>query len=223
MITSNSMNLSTPQAGPSHWDDFQGSIFHALLYTVFQKPRERSQGGVVIAISSFNPGEGVTFVTSALLHELARYKFNSVAGVNMSFMRKLHEPTLEAIKSSLQKTEQDSKKNGEPIFPSQHRGLMMPSSGPWESNWQYRRDCINLLRSEFNYTIIDCPAFKTSGDLLSIAPFVDGVIMVIEANRTRRDDPRQAEQYIATADGKLLGYILNKRTPEMPPWLDRMF
>ena len=84
--------------------------------------------------------------------------------------------------------------------------------GPWEGSWQYRRDCIDLLRSEFDYTIIDCPSLKESGDLLSVAPFVDGVILVIEANRTRRDEPRQAEQSITAAGGTLLGYILNKRS-----------
>jgi Mrp family chromosome partitioning ATPase len=94
--------------------------------------------------------------------------------------------------------------------------------GPWEGNWQYRRDSIDLLRSEFDYTIIDCPSLKTSGDLLSVAPFVDGVILVIEANRTRRDDPREAEMSIAAAGGKTLGFILNKRTYELPAWLDRM-
>jgi hypothetical protein len=45
---------------------------------------------------------------------------------------------------------------------------------------------------------------------------------VIEANRTRREEPSQAEQCIAAVGGKLLGFILNKRTHEMPTWLDRM-
>lgn len=216
-------NLSATSGTLSQSEDVQGSIFHALLYTVFQKPRDPALGGVVIAISSCNPGEGVTFVTRALLHELGKYQFNSVAGVNMSFLRKLHEPTLEAIRNSLQGSEREPNADGR-VIAQRRRGLFTDESshGPWESNWQYRRDCIDLLRAEFDYSIIDCPALKVSGDLLSIAPFVDGVILVIAANRTRRDEPRQAEQYIATADGKLLGFILNKHTPVMPSWLDRM-
>jgi hypothetical protein len=216
-------NLAATPGKLSQSEDVQGSIFHGLLYTVFQKPRDPALGGVVIAIGSCNPGEGVTFVTRALLHELGKYQFNSVAGVNMSFLRKLHEPTLEAIRNSLQGYEHEPKTDGHSIT-TRRRSLFAGegSHGPWESNWQYRRDCIDLLRAEFDYSIIDCPALKVSGDLLSIAPFVDGVIMVIAANRTRRDEPRQAEHCIATADGKLLGFILNKRTPEMPSWLDHM-
>jgi Mrp family chromosome partitioning ATPase len=199
--------------------DGGASIYHTLLYTVLQKPREKDQGGVVIALSSSNPGEGVTYVARALLHELAKCELNSVAGVNVSFLRKLHEPTVEAIRNSIAR--QESHLAGEiPETGGSKRSLAMPSrKGPWEASWQYRRDCIRLLREEFDYTIIDCPSLKESGDLLSIAPFVDGIILVVEANRTRRDQPRQAEQRITAAGGNLLGYILNKRVYEVPQWI----
>jgi Mrp family chromosome partitioning ATPase len=218
MMTSlNPFSASTTQ--PRN-ESVQSSAFHSLLYTVFQKPREADSGGIVVAISSPNPGEGVTFVARALLQELSRSEFNSVAGVNTGFLRKLHEPTLEAIRSSLSSSPYsgDTRSISPKLNP---RALDVPR-GPWEGSWQYRRDCIELLRSEFDYTIIDCPSLKTSGDLLSVAPFVDGVILVVEANRTRRDDPRIAEQSIAAAGGKTLGFILNKRTYELPDWLDRM-
>jgi len=200
----------------------RGSVFDALLYTVFQKPRDPELGGVVVAIGASNPCEGSTFVARALLQELGRSELNSVAGVNMSFLRKLHEPTLEAIKTSLRATGDGSGREGRAI--SRRRGAFGAEArrGPWEGSWQYRRDCIDLLRSEFDYSIIDCPSLRVSGDLLSIAPFVDGILLVIQANCTRRDEPVQAAQSIAAAGGKLLGFILNKRTYELPKWLDRM-
>lgn len=192
----------------------QQSIYHTLLYTVLQKPREQDSG-VVIALGSSNPGEGVTYVARALLQELTRCNLNSVAGVNVSFLRKLHEPTVEAIRKSIARSE--------PHAP-ETRGidsslLRTERGGPWEGSWQYRRDCIELLRSEFDYTIIDCPSLEESGDLLSVAPFVDGVILVVEANRTRREQPSKAEQSIDAAGGTVLGYILNKQVSEVPQWL----
>jgi hypothetical protein len=217
------LNLSSAAARPPELEALQGSIFHALLYTVFQKPRDPALGGIVIAMSSYNAGEGVTFVARALLQELGQCQLNSVAGVNMSFLRKLHEPTLEAIRSSLRAHDHESNADLRAIAPRRRNASMGEAPrGPWEGSWGYRRDCIDLLRFEFDYSIIDCPALKESGDLLSIAPFVDGVILVIEANRTRRGDPRQAEQCIAAAGGKLLGFILNKRTAEIPSWIERM-
>jgi len=197
----------------------KSSIFHTLLYTVLQKPREEGPGGIVIALSSSNPGEGVTYVARALLHELAKCELTSVAGVNVSFLRKLHEPTVEAIRKTIARP---AARTGGETWSNSDSGktlALRERRGPWEGSWQYRRDCIDLLRSEFDYTIIDCPSLVDSGDVLSIAPFVDGVILVVEANRTRRDQPHQAEQCIGAAGGKLLGYILNKRTDDVPRWL----
>src|SRR5579859_6928425 len=180
----------------------RSSIYQALLYTVLQKPRNRDQGGVVIALSSSNRGEGVSYVARALLQELAKCELTSVAGVNVSFLRKLHEPTVEAIRKSISKQAPRLGGEGGDDGATSRRGLISPERrGPWEGSWQYRSDCIDLLRSEFDYTIIDCPSLRESGDLLSIAPFLDGVILVVEANRTRRDQPRQSEQLISAAGG----------------------
>jgi hypothetical protein len=197
-----------------------GSVYQTLLYTVLQKPREKDEGGVVIALSSSNTGEGVTYVARALIREFAKCDMTSAAGLNVSFLRRLHEPTVEGIRKSISKDgshlsgeKGDAETTIRPLAIQERRG-------PWEASWQYRRDCIDLLRSEFDYTIIDCPSMGQSGDLLSIAPFVDGVILVVEANRTRRDQPRLAEQRIQAAGGKLLGYILNKRVFELPRWMD---
>ena len=216
------LNLSSAAQIPTPMDGADGSMFHTLLYTVFQKPRDPELGGVVVAISSPGSSEGVTFVSRALLNELGKSGFNSVAGVNMGFLRKLHEPTLDAIRHSLHSNERGAEAGTRAL--ARRRGTLGSDGrhGPWEGSWQYRRDCIDLLRDEFDYSIIDCPAMRDSGDLLSIAPFVDGVLLVIEANRTRREEPQQAQQSIAAAGGKLLGFILNKRTNEMPTWLDRV-
>jgi Mrp family chromosome partitioning ATPase len=216
------MTSLNPTAAPSRTDGVQASVFQTLLYTVFQKPRDPDSGGIVVAISSPNPGEGVTYVARALLNEISKSEFNSVAGVNTSFLRKLHEPTLEAIRSSISSSAYNPGGERRAIASKIGSRAIEGHHGPWEGSWQYRRDCIDLLRSEFDYTIIDCPSLKASGDLLSVAPFVDGVILVVEANRTRRDEPRQAEQSIAAAGGTILGCILNKRTYELPDWLDRM-
>jgi len=200
--------------------NMSASVYHRLLYTVLQKPREKEHGGVVIALGSSNPGAGVTFVARGLLRELAKCELTSVAGVNVSFLRKLHEPTVEAIRNSMSRIGARSVDEDGNNIEGSCRSLAMPERrSPWEASWQYRRDCIDLLRSEFDYTIIDCPSLGESGDVLSIAPFVDGIILVVEANRTRRDQPRVAEQQIAAAGGTLLGFILNKRVYEVPRWI----
>ena len=61
-------------------------LSHLALHGIAKAAREAG-GGVVIALSSSNPGEGVTYVARALLHELAKCELTSVAGVNVSFLQ----------------------------------------------------------------------------------------------------------------------------------------
>lgn len=215
-------HLETNARSLHRTDTAHGSVFSSLIYTVFQQPHERKgASGIVVALSSANPGEGVTYITSALVEELAQCEFSSVAGINTRLLRRLHEPTIESIRKSISRLSPLPKENAKDAGTSEAPLMLSEGTGPWEGSWQYRRDCINLLRSEFDYTLVDCPSLKRSGDVLSVAPFVDGVILVIEANQTRREQLSHAERSILAAQGKILGYILNKRTYEVPDWLYR--
>src|SRR5215469_5968642 len=136
------------------------SVYHTLIYTVFQKPREEEESGVVIALTSANSGEGVTYITRALSHELAKCEINSVARINARFLRKLYEPTVEVLHQSLSKSTNNISELG-----LMDTSLLLPEgAGRWDGSWQYRRDCIDLLRKEFDYALIDCPSLKESGD-----------------------------------------------------------
>lgn len=193
------------------------TVYHQLIYTVFQKPHDKPDSGMVVALTSANPGEGVTYLTRTLCHELAKSEINSIARINARFLRKLYEPTVEVLHRSLSRSNNNISEIG-----LMDTSLLLPEgAGRWDGSWQYRRDCINLLRNEFDYALIDCSSLKESSDLLSVAPFVDGVILVIEANRTRREQIQHAEKTIEKAQGKLLGHVLNKRTYTIPNWIYR--
>ncbi len=195
-----------------------GSVYHTLIYTVFQRPRENEDLGAVVALTSVNPDEGVTYITRSLVHELASCEFASVARIDARFLRRLHEPTVETLQQSLSRSPSNICEIG-----LMDTSLAPPEGGTrWDASWQYRRDCIELLRREFDYALVDCSSLKESGDLLSLAPFVDGVILVVEANRTRRNQILHAEQSIEAARGTVLGHILNKRTYPVPRWIYRM-
>jgi Mrp family chromosome partitioning ATPase len=193
------------------------SVYDTLIYTVFQKPHEKEDSGMVVALTSANPNEGVTYITRNLSHELAKCEVNSVARINSRFLRKLYEPSVEVLHRSLSQSDNNICEIG-----LMDASLLMPEGeGRWDGSWQYRRDYIGLLRNEFDYALIDCSSLRESGDVLSVAPFVDGVILVIEADRTYRDQILRAERAIETAQGKLLGHVLNKRTYTIPDWIYR--
>jgi Mrp family chromosome partitioning ATPase len=69
--------------------------------------------------------------------------------------------------------------------------------------------------------LIDCPSLKESTDILGLAPLVDGVLMVIEANRTTKEQIVYLERTLERGGGRILGHLLNKRTYPIPEWVHR--
>src|ERR1700722_18070557 len=92
----NEMRDSSYSAVPGN-----GSVYQSLLYTVFQRPRDSNENGMVVALSSATPVAGVSYITRTLAHELAMWKSSSVAQVSIRSLRKLCEPSLEQFQQSL--------------------------------------------------------------------------------------------------------------------------
>jgi len=78
------------------------------------------------------------------------------------------------------------------------------------------------LREVFDYVLIDAPAFGSNSDAVMLGQMSDGVILVVEANCTRRETARMAKETFEGARVKLLGAILNNRTFPIPEALYRM-
>ena len=190
----------------------QAPAFEGLLYTVFQRLRQASpdaRAGLVVAFTSANPGEGVTHTLQALVAGLAREPGTRTLLAVSRVLRRLTSAP-DALPGLCRATG-DSLYELSPGDPNgQHS---------WESTWEYRRDVIEHLRAAFDYVLIDCPALREANDLLSLAPFADGIILIVEAGRTRRDQILHAEKAIAFARGTLIGHILNKRSYVVPEWI----
>ena len=195
----------------------RSSVYDTLLYTVFQRPRDEEAQGTVIAFTAMSPGEGVSYITHTFAEELATSKFSSVARIDARALRALCHSSMETLQQSLSRSSGNLCEIEVPAST-----LLRPErNGRWDGSWQYRRDCINFLRTQVDYAILDCGSLKQSGDVLSVAPFVDGVILVIEAGRTRREQVSHAERTIEAAQGQILGHVLNKRTYPVPDWIYR--
>ena len=71
------------------------------------------------------------------------------------------------------------------------------------------RELITILRSNFDYVILDSPplAFFTDGVLLSTV--ADGVILVAESGKSSRELLRQARRVLQDAGSTILGIVLN--------------
>lgn len=70
---------------------------------------------------------------------------------------------------------------------------------------------IQLFREQYDYVLIDSPPILPLSDMYMIADVVDGIILVIRAEKTRQDAVRQAIDSLAT--DKLIGIVLNDVRP----------
>ena len=76
-------------------------------------------------------------------------------------------------------------------------------------------------RETFNLVILDAPPITQCAESRYLSGKVDGVILVLEAEKTRRHIALEAKKNIENAGGKLLGVILNKVKYRIPEWLYR--
>jgi len=80
---------------------------------------------------------------------------------------------------------------------------------------------IGELRREFDYVLIDAPPVSSCGDAVLLGQMADGVILVVEANSTRRETARLAKETFEGAEIRLLGGVLHNRKFPIPEALYR--
>jgi protein-tyrosine kinase len=78
---------------------------------------------------------------------------------------------------------------------------------------------IKNMRTEFDYVILDGPPLPSFSESKIICNKVDGVVMVVEAGKTRKQVALRAKKEIEKAGGTVLGVVLNKRKYHIPKWI----
>jgi len=77
------------------------------------------------------------------------------------------------------------------------------------------------LREEFNYILISAPPLTREIEATLMGQLADGIVLIVEANQTRRESVRQAKEHLETAQVQLLGAVLDQRTFPIPEFLYR--
>ncbi|MGI9064962.1 MAG: hypothetical protein ACR2HX_00945 [Pyrinomonadaceae bacterium] len=195
-----------------------------LIRTVFQavdgqgKLRNR-----VVAFTAATRGEGVSYVVNVLAKELAAQTQRRVLHVDAAAFGSLNLADPSHISSHCEETEIDNLLTLSIAESSPHvmaaRGLAGASD--WDSSSEYRKACLDALRWNFDYVLIDCPSPAVSSDATTLAPIIDGVAMVVKAAQTRRRQIQHCQEMIESAGGNFLGLVLNQRQYPVPDWLYR--
>jgi hypothetical protein len=184
-------------------------VCEGLLLRIVQEARGSGKRGFVVLLTSPNQGAGVSRITNALADAL-------------NFVNDQSAITLDCRNMDF-----DRYGYGEPVRleESQKRTGGVWRTDPDEDDIRQMQEtlagALNRFRQLHEYVLIDCPSLRETQDAIRLAPLVDGVIFVVEANRTQKDQLRYAERTIESAKGKIFGHILNKRPYVIPDWLSR--
>ena len=102
-----------------------------------------------------------------------------------------------------------------PLQDTQVENLQVLTSGPVPPNpaeilaSQRMGELLALLRSKAEYVLIDTPPIIAVTDAAVLAPKVDGVLIVINAGKTKRDLAVKARDMLRQVNAHILGVVLN--------------
>ncbi|HEY2121891.1 MAG TPA: CpsD/CapB family tyrosine-protein kinase [Candidatus Acidoferrum sp.] len=192
-----------------------------LIQNVFLLPGKDSPKTIVFA--GVDSGNG----TSAICANAARLLAAQINGSVCLVDANLHSPSLPesfgvgnhfGLTDSLRK-EGAIRDFVKPVGPD-NLWLLSCGSLAAESAGNLNADAFKArlveLRAAFDYVLIDSPSLNNHSDAIAFGQMADGLILVIEANSTRREAAASITKSLRAAHVSILGAVLNKRTFPIP-------
>lgn len=187
-----------------------------------------SSGVSSIIVTSANPAEGKSLTSSNLAIALAQ---NGSRCVLVS--ADLRRPTLEKLfgmegpRPGLSEyLAHAAELNAEKVPGIDNLWLIRsgaPPNNPGEllNSDRFEQMVKELEREDVEYIVIDTPPVLSTADALSAARYVDGVIVVVDTERTATSDLLQVRADLERTGAKLLGAVMNRQKYERGKLLQR--
>jgi Flp pilus assembly CpaE family ATPase len=198
-----------------------------LFLNSVQSNSKQSDKCSVVAFTSSQSGEGVSFVASSFGSELARKTGKRTL---IADLESLQQIDIFHYSRVLKYCYQTKVKNLFVLPPvdqlqveeeEEESHYLQVRSTKDESEFERGLNNLQTLRFVFDFVLLDCPSLKASGDAAIFAEVANTVILVVEAERTRKEQVLNSVQTIERTKGNLLGCVLNKRQYPMPEWIYR--
>jgi len=78
------------------------------------------------------------------------------------------------------------------------------------------RPIFDQLKDRFDFIILDAPPVTLYSDSITLCSDVDGVVFVVESEKTRWEIAQEAKERLTAAGARILGGVLNKRKYHIP-------
>jgi Mrp family chromosome partitioning ATPase len=83
------------------------------------------------------------------------------------------------------------------------------------------RESLDAIASGYDWVVIDGPPVLESPDAATLGAVADGVVVVVQAGRTKRPVLTRSVDLMNRAGGRVLGMVLNRRRLEIPEFIYR--
>ena len=199
---------------PPSLHSYHESQIPKLVGSLFREGASEMETCSIFAISSVQSGEGASTIALLVARELAKRPGHRVLLASTDDLGRLTPETLQHPETCWKNDEQTglmyvAGTSGKPAGPS-----------VWSSDPRFVRSVMQLLRQSFHAVLLDTGPLLTSNDVPRMGYLVDGVVLVVQADRSTKPQIEHALQILSLAGGKLKGFVLNRRTYPIP---DRIY
>ncbi len=210
-------------------DPFLEEQYQKLRRRLAPDPRQPNVKVVMVAATTH--GEGATTTSAILASTLARSGRSKILLVDAN----LRTPALDGVFDGAQHPEglSDVVLSDAPlenaIYQTNFPNLfLLPVGKPFQSpSYLFDGDAISnllkTLRDKFDFVIFDGAPLEGYSESFFLASKVDGVILVVESERTRKQVVKKIKKELEWGSINLLGVVLNKKRNYIPALLERFF
>lgn len=174
---------------------------------------------IVMFIAS-QGGEGTSTVAAQFAQSLASDERLRVLLADAHVLRPAYEPdgspTAAPPVGATRRRPAQSDAPGPDLMPlseeSREAGNLTPDS---------LRASLDAVASGYDWIVIDGPPVLESPDAATLGAVADGVVVVVQAGRTKRPVLTRSVDLMNRAGGRMLGMVLNRRRLEIPEFIYR--
>jgi Mrp family chromosome partitioning ATPase len=218
---------STPSPAPAPARDIIQEEITKLVQRLFFRDGQAG-GPKVVSFSGIARDNRSSAICPRVAESLAAQVDTSVCVVDANFLSpQLHSHFIAGNRPGLAPAlaNEGSIRNFAIPLSSRNLWLMpMPSrtaKGDMHTHVERCRALFAELREEFSYILINAPPLTREPEATLIGQLADGIVLIVEANQTRRNAARQVKERLEAAQVKILGTVLDQRTFPIPDFLYR--
>ena len=108
----------------------------------------------------------------------------------------------------------DSRQKSDGLWLIRKKDFFADGASRFSGDWLHDR--LTELRKTFDYSVLYGPPAATGTEAALLGSLCDGVVLVVEANSTRRVAAQKVKEKLREADAHLLGTVLCGRTFPIP-------